>query len=208
MNKIIKITALTLFAVAFVSCGWEKTSKTEENSEQKIETVETQDTTNSQIIDWNTATIKDLIYLLDKSIDSLPDIKRYKKKKISIEGDEGAMYEWFGIEYKYQNKLIFIAESSWVNKNIVHRVTLYSDRIKDGKLYVGQTFGNIRNLIKNKVPTSPDGYLFVTLDKHPEITIELDISNIPNTSPLYYGGVNISEIPDSLKIESIVVMKK
>jgi len=204
MNKILKITVLTLFAVAFVNCGGKKVS----NSEQKNETVEVQDTTISQIIFWDTVTIKDFVYLLGKPIDSLPEIKGYKKKKISIEGDEGAMYKWFGIEYKYQNKLIFIAESSWIDKHIVHRVTLYSDKIKEGKLYVGQTFGNIRNLIRNKIPTVSDGYLFVTLDKYPEITIELDISNIPDTSPLYYGGVNISEIPDSLKIESIVIMKK
>jgi len=173
-------------------------------------TIEMQDTIDIslQITYWDTVTIKDLIYLLNKPIDSLPNIENYKKEKITIEDDEEYSTNWFGIEYKYQNKLIFIAESNWVNKNIVSRITLYSDRIKEGKLYVGQTVGNIRNLIKNEISSSPDGYLFVILDKYPEISIQLDISNIPDTSPLYYGGVNISKIPDSLKIESIVIMDK
>ena len=177
---------------------------------QKVRTEEVQDTntTVSPIILRDTITIKDLIYLLGKHIDSLPNIEKYKKEKIVIEDNEEYAPDWFGVEYSYQNKLIFIAESNWVNKNIVHRVTLYSNEIREGKLYVGQTFGEIRSLVKNKIAASPDGELCVILNKYPEISILLDISNVSDTSPLHYGGVNASEIPDSLKIEAIVIMEK
>ena len=184
----------------------------EDNPENKTvgieDTTEIQDITVSQIILWDTVTIKDLICLLDRPIDSLPNIEKYKKEKIIIEDNEEYAPDWFGIEYSYQNKLIFIVESNWVNKNIVSRITLYSNEIKEGKLYVGQTFGEIRNLTKNKIQASPDGELCVVLKKYPEISILLDISNVPETSPLYYGGVSVSEIPDSLKVEAIVIMER
>ena len=178
------------------------------NDNPKNKMVERQDTTVSQIMLWDAITIKDLVYLLGKSIDSLPKFEKYSKEKIIIEDNEESVPNWFGVKYLHKNNLIFIAESDWMNKNIVSRITLYSNEIREGKLYVGQTFGDVKNLTKEKDSTSSDGELSVILNKYPEISIHLDISNIPDTSPLYYGGVTISEIPDSLKIVSIVVMKR
>jgi len=170
-------------------------------------TMKMQDPIDIKATSWDTATIKDLINLLGKPIDSLPEIKKYEKKGKEVVYEYDPEYNWFAVKYLYQNKLQMKVESNWVNKNIVNRVTLYSNEIIEGEVYVGQTLGNIRNLIGNKI-SSPDGYLFVTLDKYLEIAIELDISDIPNTSPLYYGAGSISEFPESLKISSIVIMKR
>ena len=207
MNNLIaiRIKLIIIFAILLLN-----TNCVQKNGNNCIEskTEKEQDTTVSHTILWDTVTIKDLIYLLGKTIDTLPNIKKYKQEKIIIEDDEEYAPNWFGVKYLYRNQLMFIAETNWENKNIVSRVTLYSNEIKEGKLYVGQIFGNIRNLVSNKIPTSPDGELCVILNKYPEITLQLDISNVPDTSPLYYGGVSVSEIPDNLKIALILIMKK
>ena len=210
MRKIIDIRTklVIVFGIGIVILLNSRCVQNVSDDNPENQAVEIQDRTVSHIESWDTVTIKDLISLLDKHIDSLPNIEKYKKEKIIIEDDEGYAPNWFAVKYLYQNNLIFVTESNWENKNIVHRITLYSNEIKEGKLYVGQTFGEIRNLIRNKIEASPDGELCIVLNKYPEISILLDISNIPDTSPLYYGAVRVSEIPDSLKIESMVIMER
>jgi hypothetical protein len=152
--------------------------------------------------------VSDLICLLNKSIDSLPTIGNYTQSKVCIEDDE-SFVNWWSINYYYENTLIFAAESNWENKNIVSRITLYSSIIKENNVYVGQTIGNVKNLINNNIPVSPDGELFVILKKHKEINLKIDISKFSYNSPLYYGGItDITEIPDTLKIELIVIMNR
>ncbi|MFV0536187.1 MAG: hypothetical protein ACK5M3_02320 [Dysgonomonas sp.] len=149
--------------------------------------------------------ISDLIPLLGKTIDSLPNFGLYKKQQITIEGDEGE--EWNGINYLDENQIAFLIESNWENKKTVYRITIFSNKIKDGNLQVGQRISNIKSILDPNIPSSPDGYLFVKMKAKSEISAQLDISNISDKDPLYYGVKNISNIPDSLKIESIVIMK-
>ena len=193
--------ALSLLVLLNYSC-FQKQNNDINNNESK----ETIDIIEDKTLSLNVINIKSLIGLLGKSLDSLPDITEYKKEKIII-GDEEGLAEWNGVKYLKYNDLIFIVESNWVNRNIVYRITLYSSQIKDGELYTGQLIGNVKNSIENKIPTSPDGELFVKSSKYPEVTIQLDISHISSSSPLYYGISTLSEIPDSLRIESIIIMK-
>jgi len=161
-------------------------------------------------ISWDTPTIKDLVSLLGKSIDSLPKIKKFEKKEKKMElgndGDEESGVYWFMVEYLYQGKLQMTVESNWVNKDAVHRIILYSNEIIKGmeEADIGQTFKNIRKL-KGRTLSTQDGILYVALDKYPEIDVELDISNIPFGEPLSFG-VEFPDIPDSLKICSILIL--
>jgi hypothetical protein len=202
IKKII-ITAVAIAAVAvggIVGCGSKgKTARYADDTSA----AEIHDSTS---IYRDIVTIADLVRFLGTPIDSLPDIRGYEKRKEIMRDEYEAVPSWFGIEYKYQNKLMFFAESDWTNKNIVSRITVFSKEIKEGEVYIGQTFGNVRNLIGKK-PSAPDGELYVALHKHPEINLILDISNEEFGSPLHFGAVSISEIPDSLRIESIVIMR-
>ena len=155
----------------------------------------------------NHVTIKDLIGLLGNPIDSMPDVMNYSKEKVIIEDEEGES-KWFGIKYFDKKELILIAESNWVNINMIDRITLYTKKIREDKLYVGQSIGNIRELLADRVPSSPDGELYVKYKIYTEIIIQLDISEFSSSSPLYYGVTNLSEIPNDLEIESIIIMNE
>lgn len=149
--------------------------------------------------------LSDLKELLGVSIDSLPEFIGFNRVKSVVEDEEG-LAEWDKIEYFDGTSLVFIVESNWKDRNAVHRITFYSDQIKENDLYIGQSLANIIELVDNKVPISPDGYLFLKLKDHPEISVQLDISGVPSDSPLYYGVDSVIDIPDSLKIESVVIM--
>lgn len=149
--------------------------------------------------------LSNLKELLGVSIDSLPEFKGFNRVKSVVEDDEG-LAEWDVVEYFDGTSLVFIVESNWKDRNAVHRITVFSDQIKENDLYVGQTLVNVIDLVDNKVPVSPDGYLFVKLKDHPEISAQIDISGVPSDSPLYYGVDYISDLPDSLRIELIVIM--
>ena len=146
--------------------------------------------------------ISDLIVLLNQNIDSLPDIFPYKAEKILIEDEEETGVSWKGIKFSNNDSLIILVETDWVTVNKVSRVTVCSDRIREDKIYVGQFVGNIKELISDNIPVSPDGELLLDLKEHSEIHLLLDISNHPS---LFYGVSSLLDIPDDVKIESIVI---
>jgi hypothetical protein len=219
------LLALAVVAVLLFAIGCKEDAGKAKPPEQAaldtaaLDTIAIKDSVNTKItsldtttINWDMPTIKDLSNLLGKSIDSLPEIKKLKKKKKERIVDEETGDDdinWFAVEYLYQNKLQMTVESNWVDKNIVNRISLYSNEIIEGVegVYVGQTFGNVRSLMKN-YHSYPDGYLFLRFNKYPKISIELDISHEPYGTPLFFGEVSNEDIPDSLKIISIVIMKR
>ena len=153
-----------------------------------------------------TLRIFDLVGLLDKHIDSLADFHGLTKKKVVVE-DEESYLTWYEVQYEDTGNTVFVAETNWINKNIVHRITLISDEIKENELvYIGQEFGKIKFLMDEKIPVASDGSLFLKMREKPEIFIQLDISNLPPDSPIYYGVNELIEIPDSLKVETIVII--
>lgn len=149
--------------------------------------------------------ITTLVGLLGKYIDSLPEFNGYKKEKVIFEGDE-RLADWVGVNYFYNDQLFFVAESNWVDKNHVSRVSLYTNQLKSNNLFVGQIFKNIRDFVSDSIPSVPDGQLFVKYKNDPRINIQLDISKEAANSRLYYGVNKLSDIPDRLKVSSIVIM--
>jgi hypothetical protein len=148
--------------------------------------------------------LNELVTLLGKNINQLPSKNCYFQKDTILEGDEGV--KWKGRAFYFKSKeLSFVAETNWQDTNNIHRVTIVGSTIKERDIYVGQSFGKIKNLVKEKLSNSPDGYLFLQYKYNPKVFIEIDISNEPSNSPLYYGNVEVKNIPDNLIIVSIVI---
>ncbi len=148
--------------------------------------------------------LDELSKFLQNDINSLPNFNCYSSQDSVIEGDEGL--KWNSKVYKYKNEIAFLIEANWEKPNIVDRITVFSNTVRDGNLFVGQTFSLIKSSVSNILPYSPDGYLFVTYKKNPKISIELNISNIKD-STFFFGVKSIDNIPDSIKVESLILMK-
>lgn len=210
MNKPFKKKSFVLFALvltfissmSMLSCGSKQENSTFDTNSEHVKVTPLKELSK---IHPNSIRLSNLKELLGVSIDSLPEFIGFNRVKSVVEDDEG-LAEWDMVEYFDGTSLIFIVESNWKDRDAVHRITVFSDQIKENDLYVGQTLVNVIDLVDNKVPVSPDGYLFVKLKDHPEISVQLDISGVPSDSPLYYGIESVTVIPDSLNIESIVIM--
>jgi hypothetical protein len=50
--------------------------------------------------------------------------------------------------------------------------------------------------------------MLLQLDEHKNIYLQMDISNVPQDSPLLLGECSVNDIPDSLCIESVVLSKE
>jgi len=142
--------------------------------------------------------------LLHERLGGLPDLECYTRKDTILEGEEGV--SWKGTSYYYEGHLAFMAESNWQDTKRVSRITIQSPLIREGEIFVGQPFSKIGNLVATKVPNSPDGYLFLTYKADSAISIQLDISTESAGSRLVYGVDDVSKIPGTLTIESIVIM--
>jgi hypothetical protein len=199
--KIKLIISLTLIVSLYYSCS--------QNNNITNDTQKEENPLDMSIIFLDTIQIRDLIQLLDNPFDSLPNIRQYRKEKISVEDEEEFLVEWDAMKYfDEENNIVLVAESSWKNRKYVSRITLCSEQIKYKDLYVGQRFGKIKHLIDEKIPIYPDGELFVSLKDNPEIAIQLNIAGVSSNSSLHYGINSLSEIPDNLKVETIVIMKR
>jgi len=138
---------------------------------------------------------------LGKPLDSIKEISGYTRN-VTTEEDEGVI--WKGLEYSQKGEVAFLIESNWEHPEIANRITVCSKKIKFNDLYVGQKIGNIKHLISDNIPSSPDGFLFVSLKNNPKISLQIDLSMLPEDNPLVFGCDNINEIPDTLQVESIV----
>jgi hypothetical protein len=121
-----------------------------------------------------------------------------------LEGDEGV--KWKGKAYYYGQQLVFLAETNWQDAKRIHRITVLGPQIKEGGLFVDQRLKDVRGMVADNIPPGPDGYLFLTYRKDTAVTIRLDISGADPASPLYNGGARLDQIPDTLRVESIVIM--
>jgi hypothetical protein len=142
--------------------------------------------------------------ILGKDISSLPAFKCYIARDTVLEGDEGVT--WKGKAYYYGQKLVFLAETNWENPKKIHRITILEQHIKEGGLFVDQRFKDVRGLVSGQIPSGPNGYLFLTYKKDTAVSIQLDISGVDSTSRLFTGVTDLSTIPDTLRVERIVIM--
>ncbi|HEX9512868.1 MAG TPA: hypothetical protein VF939_20400 [Puia sp.] len=142
--------------------------------------------------------------ILGRNISELPEFKCYLSKDTVLEGDEGVT--WKGKAYYAERQLIFLAETNWENKQKIHRITVVSPFIKEGELFVGQELKKIRPIVADRIPSSPDGYLFLSLKGDSSISIQMDIAREISNKKLFYGVSDINKIPLTLKVESIVIM--
>ena len=149
-------------------------------------------------------TIMELVPLLNSSLSNLPDFNGYSKRDTILEGDDEVT--WKGKAYYNNRELTILAEANWLDTIAVHRITVFSNRVKEGDIFVGQYIRNIRELISEEVPSSPDGYLFLNYKEDKRVSLQIDLSDTPENSPLYYGVETLAKLPDSLKVESIIVM--
>ena len=85
-------------------------------------------------------------------------------------------------------------------------VTVFGPQIKEGALFVGQRVKDISGLVSGTIPSGPDGYLFLTYKKDIAISIQLDISGVAADSRLVTGLSEMADVPDSLRVESLVIM--
>lgn len=143
--------------------------------------------------------IDKIIPYLGHHIDSIPDINDFTKHKIVVKDDEDERLQWFGLDYKKQDKVIFSLEGNWVNPDIVSRIIILDSCVKSGDIYVGQKFGCIRHLINPDIPVSPDGELFVEVKNTPSIHLQLSARKLSEDIASIY------DIPDSIRVEMIVV---
>jgi hypothetical protein len=142
--------------------------------------------------------------LFGKDIGHLPVYRCFVTRDTSLEGDEGV--QWKGKAFYSDSELVFVAEASWEDAKKVHRITIVGPQVKEGGLFVDQRFGDIRGMVSDKIPSSPDGYLFLTYKKDTAISIQLDIAGAASGSPLFNGVSGLDKVPDTLRVESIVIM--
>ena len=142
--------------------------------------------------------------VLGKEIGKLPVYRCYVSRDTSLEGDEGV--QWKGKAYYRDSQLVFLAEATWDDPKQIHRITVLGPQIREGELFVNRQFKDIRGIVSDKVPSSPDGYLFLRYKEDTAVSIQLDISGAASDSPLSRGVSGLDKIPDTLKVESIVIL--
>ena len=170
---------------------------------------------NGNKVDVNTTNLKSIesidieqfkSQILSCKLNNLPKYKGIEVKDTIIESEEGM--KWPAVLYKENSKVLFIAESNWENSDLVSRITIVSPTIKFNDISVGAKLGSFKKYINSKIPSNPDGYLFLSLLEDKTVHIELDISNFSYDNPIFYANISLDKIPDSLKIESIVIMNR
>lgn len=162
----------------------------------------------SQTKEWvicDTLNFKILTKMLNSNLNELPFFNCYTQRDTILEGDDGI--SWNAKSFYFKGKIAFIVEADWEDPQTIKRITILSPIIKDGDMYVSQSFKWIKQLVNTEIPSSPDGYLFLNYRKNDYVFIQLDISGEPSNSPLFYGVNTLDKIPEELKVESIVIRK-
>ncbi len=127
--------------------------------------------------------------------------------KVFKEAEESEGVEWKSYNLYKQNELIVKIENNWENKNEISRITFYGSFFKTRRGISDEShFGDIKNIINtSQLNNSADGELLFHDKDFPQMAYTFDVTSY---SKLYYGVNSISEIPDNLKISTIVVFRK
>ena len=137
------------------------------------------------------------------NIDSIPHIANYQKESKKEYGDEGV--SWKTLNFSIEGKNAISMETNWEDTIHISRITISSDKIRMGNVYIGQTIASFKNKVPYSIEPCQDGYLLLQLDKHKNIHLQMNLSNVSPDSPLWLGECSVNEIPDTLCIESIVL---
>lgn len=143
---------------------------------------------------------------LGRNIDSIPQISNYRKENKIESGDEGE--SWKSLSFSADGKNILTMETNWADTVHISRITIVSDKIRMGSVFVGQPIKSFKNDVRYSLEPSSDGYMLLQLDEHKNIHLQMDISNVPQDSPLWLGECSVNDTPDSLCIESVILSKE
>ena len=143
---------------------------------------------------------------LGRNIDSIPQISNFRKENKEESGEEGE--SWKSLSFSADGKNILTMETNWADTVHISRITIVSDKIRLGNVFVGQPIKSFKNVISYSLEPCSDGYLLLQLDKYKNIHLQMDISNVPQDSPLWLGECSTNDIPDSLCIESVILSKE
>lgn len=127
-------------------------------------------------------------------------------KRRTVVDDYNEQVTWVALDFFYEGKALFMAESNWVDKQTISRITIFDKRIvTTSGLGVGQKMSTLRTGVAKKIPSGPDGELSVRDLKDPDIYYHL---NLEGHKKLFYGASSLSEIPDQVVVKMIVIMEK
>ena len=120
----------------------------------------------------------------------------------NVEEDEGV--EWKSYSFRKNNKVVVRVENNWEDSMIVSRITfLGKDFVLNNGVTITTDFLTVKNNINlNNLNQSMDGELSLWDKTDKRIRYEYDVRN---NKELYYGIKKIKDVPDTLKMESIVV---
>jgi len=150
----------------------------------------------------DTLEILSLKHWIGKPLKDIVSTAQFVVKDTLMEGDDDVT--WKAKAVYCNNNLIYLAESNWQNKDKIYRITIVDKSVKEGNIFIGQEFKYFAKAISTTIPNSPDGYLFLKLEKDTSVYLQLDISSIKD-SVLFYGISNVNQIPQNLKVESIFI---
>lgn len=147
--------------------------------------------------------------LLGGPIEEIDLLDNCLSTKFNDQFDELAGVSWKEKKYMKDGNIIFRTESNWVNDSIVSRIIILHPSIKIyNDLFVGQCFGAIKRLLSEDIPSVQDGYLLLKDKNDSSLSVELDIEHLQGNEKLYFGVSDLDEIPDSLKVKSLILLKQ
>lgn len=146
--------------------------------------------------------------LLNKNIPMIhnPWTSCFQQKSTLISDEENESHSWNALVFSRHNKRAFVAEGNWQDRQQISRISIFDEQILTASgVQVGDSFEKIQALVDSRIPVEPDGFLSLQDKEDPDIFYMMDISKYPK---LFYGVDLLSEIPGSVKVESIVVLKR
>ncbi|MDJ1483186.1 hypothetical protein QNI16_21995 [Cytophagaceae bacterium YF14B1] len=169
-----------------------------------------QERNSSQIMPYNVScqltidTLKELF--LQKPL-AVMKSNCYQVTDTLLVSDDDELITWPGKAFfTNTGQLAFLVESNWADTIHIHRITVYDRDLKTKDIcHTGISFSKLRPFVLPTITNYPDGYLFVQSKKDSSILYELDISHVSKESPLFYGVNSITQIPDSLKVRTIIL---
>ena len=151
------------------------------------------------------ANVEYYIQFLGVHVDSIPQISDYKKQMRIEEDDEGAGVMRKSLCFCNGNETLLAMETNWLDTTRVDRITICSDKIKWDKVYVGQTMGEVKRSGHYSLVPCQDGVLLLRSESNKNVVLNVDISKEPLYTPLWCGECSVEDIPDSLRIENIIL---